>query len=181
MEWATLMKLGVWVEVEEWCTAVKFFSHSRGQGQGHGGPNFDKYDPYLETPTGSTKANGGFHIISFWDALQGVTEPEFAFSSKGLGHVTPNLCYLARSANYRAWKPEMTVSPSRDWSFHLFLIIFYQNILKSEIPFNSQGRPAVAFHLKSSNTSESLRGILGVHVDSVQKQKSVENVKAIIA
>ena len=42
--------------------------------------------------------NRGFYIMSDWDLLQGVTEPEFSNPSHGLGHVTPNLGYLAKSA-----------------------------------------------------------------------------------
>ena len=32
-----LMKLGMWVEVDDWCTMVHFF-HNQSQGQGHVGP-----------------------------------------------------------------------------------------------------------------------------------------------
>ena len=41
--------------------------------------------------------NRGFHTMSIWDPLHGVTDPEFSNSSQELGHVTPNLCYLAKS------------------------------------------------------------------------------------
>ena len=42
-----------------------------------------------------------------WDLLEGVTEPEFSISSQGLGHATPNMGYLAKSAKCRVRKPEI--------------------------------------------------------------------------
>ena len=39
--------------------------------------------------------------MSIWDSLQGVAEPEFSISSLGLGHLTSNLGYLAKSAKCR--------------------------------------------------------------------------------
>ena len=41
--------------------------------------------------------------MSPWDLLQGVTESNFLISSQGLGHVTPNLGYLAKSAKCRVY------------------------------------------------------------------------------
>ena len=39
--------------------------------------------------------------MSFWDPLQGVTEPEFSISSQRLGRVIQSLVYLAESAKCR--------------------------------------------------------------------------------
>ena len=35
------------------------------------------------------------------DPVQGLTQPEFSISTQGLGHVTPNLGYLAKYAKCR--------------------------------------------------------------------------------
>ena len=54
--------------------------------------------------------------MSLWDSLQGVTEPEFLILSRGLGHLTPNLGFLAESAK-GAREPEMTAGLSREEFF----------------------------------------------------------------
>ena len=53
-----LMKLCIWVEVDEWCTTVNCF-HNQNQGQGYGGAKVVKYIP------------------------EGVSETDFRFRPKG--------------------------------------------------------------------------------------------------
>ena len=109
MKRAIVIYFGVLVEVTEY-TRVKFFL-IQGQGQGRGSPKIHgglkvlKYclTPDRQTPTWSIELNGGFHIMSICDPFQGVTQPEFSISSQRLGHLTPNLSHLAKSAKCKVY------------------------------------------------------------------------------
>jgi hypothetical protein len=81
----------------------------QGQGQGHGTWEFAKYGESCNTcltqnlsrPRGLMESMECLDIISLWDILQSVTEPEFSISPQGLRHVTPNLHYLAKTAKFK--------------------------------------------------------------------------------
>ena len=96
MERAMLMKLGMWVEIDEWCTTVNVFPIVMVEVKVTGTEIRQIWSHARSI--GSDKVNGGFHIMSSWEPLQGVMEPAFLISFQGLGHGRPNLGHLAKSS-----------------------------------------------------------------------------------
>ena len=80
------------------------FSHSRGQGRDLAGSKVVKYcsDSCHAISIGSDRVNGSewrFRIYEYLESSLVETEPEFSIPSQRLGHVTPNVAYLAKSAS----------------------------------------------------------------------------------
>ena len=79
---------------------MNFFPRFKVKVKVTGESKFVKYGltPNLQVPTWSMEASGVFDTMSPRDRPQDVTKAVSSNSSQGLGHVTPNLGYLAKSA-----------------------------------------------------------------------------------
>ena len=103
-----LMKLCLWLEVDEWCTTVTFF---QSQGQGHGVRELSNAIPphTIKQPTDlaprqidrlrhGQRKRMELSYFEFFGLFRRRVEAEFPISFQGLDHGTPILGWLSKSA-----------------------------------------------------------------------------------